>query len=457
MANSVASTTTISSFKRVLALILTRSNISKVIGAYLIFILIKYRNTAIGVRPRPDLKGPRGHPLLGNVIELITRPKTARYEIQEENHRSPEFGPIYSVTVPGLGRIINIADPEKLDHVLRVNFWAYEKGAHLRNTLAPLVGQDSFGEIAFGQSFGCLNNPEQEVEFAAAFDRLNNALSERIVSPIWKIRDWWTGMAETVRKDTKTVHEFAYGVIKKRRQDIANGHVKNRNDLMQLFMDARDEDGQPLSDEMLKDELINMILAGRDTTAQALSWMFYAMHRSEASPKIIFQLTEEIDSILGNKPPTYESIKQQKYAEACFFETLRLYPSVPQNLKRCVQDDVLPGGIPVYKGENIGWCTWAMGRMEYLWGDDAKEFKPERWLTGEKPSSAKFVSFHLGPRTCLGKSFAQLEAITMASMLLQKFEFELVAPNIEPRYLPALTLPMETGLPVRVKHRNKTE
>ncbi|KAK3846521.1 MAG: cytochrome P450 [Linnemannia gamsii] len=521
--SSTTSPSAVSALGRVLAQILTRSNASKAIGAYLLFILIKYRRTAYGVRPRYDLKGPKGYPLLGNVIEMITRPKTERYETQEENHRSSEYGPVYTVTVPGLGRIINLADPEKLDHVLRVNFWAYEKGPHLRNTLAPMVGGgifgadgehwrwqrklsshifnvnafksytndvfcqeaklvidylseaadtgkvidlqnifylftlDSFGEIAFGQTFGCLKNPEQEVEFAAAFDRLNNALSERIVSPIWKIRDWWTGMAETVRKDTKTVHDFAYGVIKKRRQEIAEGRVRNHNDLMQLFMDARDENGQPLSDEMLKDELINMILAGRDTTAQALSWMFYAMHRSAASPEILFQLTEETDSVLGGSLPTYESCKQQKYAEACFFEALRLYPSVPQNMKRCVQDDVLPGGIPVYKGENIGWCTWAMGRMEYLWGDDAREFKPERWLTGERPSAAKFVSFHLGPRTCLGKSFAQLEAITITSMLMQKFTFELVEADDEPRYLPALTLPMETGLPMRVRHRSKSE
>ncbi|KAF9917364.1 Protein kinase alk2, partial [Lobosporangium transversale] len=313
----------------------------------------------------------------------------------------------------------------------------------------------SFGEIAFGQSFGCLKNPEQEVEFAVAFDRLNHALSERIVSPIWKIKDWWTGHGDVVRKDTKTVHEFAYNVIRKRRQEIEEngGHEREHKDLMQLFMDTRDEHGELLSDEMLKDELINMILAGRDTTAQALSWMFYLMHRSEASPEILRQATEEINDVLKDNLPTYDSIKQQKYVEACFYETLRLYPSVPQNIKVCVQDDVLPGGIRVYKGENIGWCSWAMGRLESLWGRDAKEFKPERWLTGEKPSSAKFVSFHLGPRTCLGQQFATIEAITITSMLLQKFTFELVDPDTEPTYIPALTLPMATGLAVRVKHR----
>ncbi|KAG9064711.1 Protein kinase alk2 [Linnemannia hyalina] len=168
----------------------------------------------------------------------------------------------------------------------------------------------SFGEIAFDQTFGCLKNLEQEVELSVAFDRLNNALSERIVSPIWKIRDW------------------------------------NHNDLMQLFMDARDENDKPLSDE------INTILAGHDTTTQALSWMFCAMHRSNASPDILFQITEETDSILEGKLHTYESIKQQKCAEAFFLETLRLYPSVPQNLKQSVQDDVLPGGVSVYKGES---------------------------------------------------------------------------------------------------------
>lgn len=71
------------------------------------------------------------------------------------------------------------------------------------------------------------------------------------------MKDWWTGHGDVVRQDTKTVHDFAYNVIRRRREGKDRGHHK---DLMQLFMDARDEHGQPLSDEMLKDELINMVL-----------------------------------------------------------------------------------------------------------------------------------------------------------------------------------------------------
>ncbi|KAK3823063.1 MAG: cytochrome P450 [Benniella sp.] len=522
MANPGTVTTTnrssaLTALARLFARTFTRTNAYKAFGAYLLYLVIKYRNTAFGIRPRPDIDGPRGIPLLGNLVEFLKRPRTQNYQHQMRNHEI-RFGSHYTVSLPGVGRIINITDPEMLDHVLRVNFWAYEKGSYLRNTLAPMVGQgifgadgehwrwqrkltshifnvksfrtytsdvfcreaqlvidylstaadtdkvvdlqnifylftlDSFGEIAFGQSFGCLKDPEREVEFAAAFDRLNHALSYRIISPIWKLKDWWTGNGKVVEQDTKTVHEFAYDVIRKRRAALAEGKQQFK-DLMQLFIDARDEHDQPLSDEMLKDELINMVLAGRDTTAQALSWMFYLMHRADASSEVMFQMTEEIDSILKGELPTYESTKQQKYAEACFYETLRLYPSVPQNMKVCVQDDVLPGGIRVYKGENIGWCSWAMGRLEVLWGRDAKEFKPERWLMGEKPTPGKYVSFHLGPRTCLGQQFATIEAITITSMLLQNFTFELVEPDKEPAYIPALTLPMATGLPVRVKRR----
>ncbi|KAG0336550.1 hypothetical protein BG000_006456 [Podila horticola] len=487
---------------------------TKALGTYLLYILLKYRNTALGVRPRPELKSPRGFPLLGNTVQLLTRNREENYQIQTKLHE--KYGRIYAMTILGLGRVINVSEPEALDHILRVNFLAYEKGAYFQTVLDPLVGGgifgadgqhwrwqrklasriftvqgfrdftdtvfckeadlvrdylgkiadqgrvvdlqevfykftlDSFGEIAFGESFGCLKDLEQEVEFATAFDRLNTSLSNRFSNPVWKFTQWWTGEQEQIKRDAKIVYDFAYGVIQRRREQ---GFQKQHKDLMQLFMEAEDEDDKPLSTVMLKDTLMNFVIAGRDTTAQALSWMFYLIHRSSARKEILEKLQEETDRILKGGYPTYETTKQQKYAEACLHETLRLYPSVPQNLKVCVQDDVLPGGYKVYKGEKIAWSTWAMGRDTGIWGPDALEFKPERWLTGEKPSSSKFVSFHLGPRTCLGQQFATIEAITMLSLLLQRFTFELVNPDIEPAHIASLTLPMAKGLPIRCKRR----
>ncbi|KAF9104651.1 hypothetical protein BGX29_001477 [Mortierella sp. GBA35] len=537
---------------------------------YAVVILIKYRHTSISATPRTDLAGPKGHPLIGNTIEMAHRPEGSTHQRQMEFH--DKYGKVFALTVLGMGRVIHVRDPQIVDHILRVNFWAYEKGSFFRETLRPIFGGgifgadghawrwqrkaaskifnvnwyrtytstifrqesqlvidyfnkitdinakpssessspanvsvpisplredhvlfepashssktfdlqnifllftlDSFGRIGFGESFGCLIDPEEKVPFAGAFDRLTANLSQRFNSPFWRVSDWWTGNDKRVANDTKTVYDFAYKVIHRRRAleektGLEGGGVVHEvgeagaalsssgKDLMQLFMEATDDQGERLTDEALKDMLINFVLAGRDTTAQALSWMFYLIHRSQTRKEVLAKLHEEIDTVLQGGPPTYETVQAQKYTKACFFETLRLYPSVPQNIKCALEDDVLPGGTKVYKGEKVTWGLWGMGRDTDIWGPDAQEFRPERWLQGDKFPSTKFVSFHLGPRTCLGQQFAYIQAITITSMLLQKFDFELVDPDNEPVYATSLTLPMAKGLPVRVTRRRE--
>ncbi|CAO3570765.1 unnamed protein product [Mortierella alpina] len=447
--------------------LLTAQHIKALLLAFVVYALVKYRHSAYGVRPRPDIKGPPGWPLLGNLVE--ERLSSSSQFLQRQVARHEEYGSIYTYTIPGVGRIINILEPAMVDHILRANFWAYEKGSAAQKAFEPLLGKgifsadgehwkwqrklasqifsvkafrhytsdvfcreaqiaidylnaaadsgrvvdmqqlfycytlDSFGEIAFGQSFGCLVDPGKEVPFAAAFDRLNSDISDRPNSANWRLRDWWTGKGDEIKRDSKLVRSFALEIIHQRRREEQEkedqGDQAPRNkDLLQLFMDMSKE-GEALSDEMLIDSVLNFVIAGRDTTAQALSWTFYLMHRSSASPQILEQLVNETDNVLSGGLPTYESTKHQKYAEACFYEALRLYPSVPKNGKICVQDDVLPNGTKVYKGDRVSWSSYAMGRASSLWGPDAKEYKPERWLSGEKPSSSKFISFHHGPRT----------------------------------------------------------
>ncbi|KAF9965338.1 hypothetical protein BGZ70_005028 [Mortierella alpina] len=496
---------------------LTRKNASRLLGAYILWILFKYRHTSYGTKPRPDLKGPRGWPLIGNMILMLITP---RDQISQQNERlHDEYGTTWTFSVPKLGRVIQFCDPDVLDHVLKSNFWAYEKGPLLQETLSDLLGLgifgadgdhwkwqrkmashifnvkafrnytssvfvkesnivvdylgrmadegqvvdmqnmfylytlDSFGEVSFGQTFGCLNTPEEEVEFAAAFDRLNTIVFNRLFEGAWQIREWVTGVNKQVIRDKKTVNDFAMNIIKNRR---THGYDKPQKDLLQLFMDMDGDDGKPLSDEMLKDLVLNFIIAGRDTTAQALSWMFYLMHRSISDASIVPKLVKEIDEVLEGGDPTYESYKKMKYSEACLYEALRLYPSVPRNLKVAVQDDVWPDGTKVYKGEFVSWSSWTMGRSTKIWGSDAKEYQPERWMVGEKPSATKFPGFHAGPRTCLGQQFATIEAVTIMGMLFQKFTFELVDPHTEPGYVPGLTLPMAKGLPMRIKRRPDT-
>ncbi|KAG0346993.1 hypothetical protein BG004_000343 [Podila humilis] len=434
---------------------LAQKTVARAIGVYVLYLLFKYRSTAVGATIRSDIPGPRGLPLLGNVIDVLRIPRNQLTQHNVKMHR--KYGSVWTYTVPKIGRIIRFNDPDILEHVLKTNFWAYEKGAMLGDTVRDLLGHgifavdghqwkwqrkmashvftvkafrtytsevfleegqkvldyldqiaeggqvvdlqevfykftlDSFGQVSFGQTFGCLDDPEKEIEFASAFDRMNTAVFKRLFDASWRVREYVTGLNKQIENDKTIVQDFARSIIRKRR---AEGYHKPQKDLLQLFMDMQDDEGKPVSETALVDLTLNFIIAA-----------------------------------------------------------LRIYPSVPKNIKVCVQDDVWPNGTKIYKGECVVWHPWAMGRNEAIWGKDANEYNPARWMTGDKPSSSKFPAFHTGPRTCLGQQFATIEAITIMTLLFHRFTFELVDPNTEPEYSPSLTLPMTHGLPVRVKRR----
>ena len=123
---------------RTLHEVLTRQNVNALLLACALYALFKYRQSAYGVRPRPELKGPPGWPLIGNLLDQIRTPPNQVLQQQVANHE--KYGPVYTATFPGVGRIINIIDPEMVDHILRVNFWAYEKGPAAKTAFEPLLG-----------------------------------------------------------------------------------------------------------------------------------------------------------------------------------------------------------------------------------------------------------------------------------------------------------------------------
>lgn len=167
------------------------------------------------------------------------------------------------------------------------------------------------------------------------------------------------------------------------------------------------------------------MIAGRDTTAQQLTWQFYSLM---SNPRTMKNLVKEVDIVLqGSDRYTYETIMNElPYMKAVFHETLRLYPPVPKNVKTAVEDDVLPGGVKVYKGDVIGISSYCLGRNKAVWGEDAELFVPERWLVDDQDkehhhqgndkankspfgkfraeSPYKFTSFNAGPRLCLGQT-----------------------------------------------------
>lgn len=121
---------------------ITRKNASRALALYILAILFKYRSTAIGTKPRSDLKGPRGWPLIGNMILMLYTPRDQISQQNEQMHQ--QYGTTWTFTVPKLGRVVQFSHPQVLQHVLKDNFWAYEKGPVLQETLNDLLGVGIF-------------------------------------------------------------------------------------------------------------------------------------------------------------------------------------------------------------------------------------------------------------------------------------------------------------------------
>jgi cytochrome P450 len=184
-------------------------------------------------------------------------------------------------------------------------------------------------------------------------------------------------------------------------------------------------------------------------------------------PEIEAKMREEIDVIFpnGSDDYTYETVsREMPYVKAVFYETLRLFPPVAISGVYALGPDVLPDGTRIVAGDAINFSMHCMARDTDIWGPNAAEFCPDRWLQYDnlsrspfgkfKPENAfKFNSFNGGPRICLGQQFATMEAMVTTIYVLQNFQFELKPDHPTPVPLLALTTPIQGGLFVRVFKR----
>lgn len=231
------------------------------------------------------------------------------------------------------------------------------------------------------------------------------------------------------QKDCQEVHRFADHYVD---LALAEGGEKNTVDssgkgsyvfLQELAKATRDPDE-------LRSQLLNILLAGRDTTAGLLGWTFYLLARH---PDIVARLREAVLDTFGsfssgNSAISFESLKSCSYLQHVLFESLRLHPVVPENSRRAVKNTTLPRGggadgqSPIYirAGEEVVYNVHVMHRRKDIWGPDADEFRPERWVS-QKPGWG-YVPFNGGPRICLGQQFALTEAGYVIVRMLQRYD-----------------------------------
>ncbi|KAI3950737.1 hypothetical protein MKW92_027319 [Papaver armeniacum] len=334
---------------------------------------------------------------------------------------------------------------------------------------------DTSVDIIFGKQSNYLSTSFPPNEFAKAMDDASEAILYRHVVPIswWKLsRRLKIGSNEKkLEAAGKIIDRNIAAYIKVKREEmVAKGTKADKyeeNDLLEVYMSIKDDEkdelmlAKMLTDKFFRDTCITFLIAARDTTASTLSWFFWLILKN---PSVEAKILEELELLIIKKntteknPVIFDADDQagMVYLHAALCESLRLYPAVPLLRKTSTSDDVLPDGTVIWPGMTVIISCYAMGRMEWVWGKDCLEFKPDRWISEDgklNPEAlSKLVSFSLGPRNCVGKDMAFVLMKLVASAVIYNYHIELLEDQkIVPT--PAITLKMMNGLMVRVRER----
>ncbi|KAK6261928.1 hypothetical protein QUC31_007744 [Theobroma cacao] len=318
---------------------------------------------------------------------------------------------------------------------------------------------DTICKVSLGHDPCCLDLSKPVPPLVKAFDIASEISAMRGMAPmfvVWKIkRALNIGSEKKLKEAIKLVQDCVLEIIrnKKRALEAETKCCDDAEDLLSRLLSAGHDE------EVVRDMVISFIMAGRDTTSSAMSWLFWLLSKHQNAQNMI---VKEVESMLcnGEKELNFEVLKEMNCVKACLCESMRLYPPVAWDSKHALNDDVLPDGTFVEKGDRVTYFPYGMGRMEELWGKDRFEFKPDRWFQEsdaengllKSVSPFKFPVFQAGPRVCLGKEMAFIQMKYVVASILRRFEIRPVCQE-QPVFVPLLTAHMAGGLNVLVRRR----
>jgi cytochrome P450 len=241
-----------------------------------------------------------------------------------------------------------------------------------------------------------------------------------------------------------TIDETVWGMIEERQQ-----HPGRDDDLLGLLLSVRDEDGKRLPLKRVRDEACTFMLAGHETTANALSWMWYLLALNHEARE---RMLEEIDEVLGGRRPTFADVDRLQWTQACFLEAMRVFPPAWIVPRECVADDEL-GGHRIPKGAQILIPIYALHHDPRFW-PNPEVFDPTRFLpdNARNHHRSSYLPFGAGRRVCAGKAFAEIEGTIVTAMMSQRFTYEVV-PGYPVVPEATLTLRPRHGLPMIARRR----
>ena len=203
------------------------------------------------------------------------------------------------------------------------------------------------------------------------------------------------------------------------------GTPRESQDILSLLLGARDAGGQPLGDDEIRDELVTFLLAGHETTANALTWTWFLLSQSRSARA---RLAHELESLLSDRLPTAADLPRLVYTKRVWEEALRLYPPAWLLHTRVSRsEDKLPSGVRLSPGSRVFLSPWSLHRNP-RWFPDPDRFDPDRFSQEGKHGQPAFsyIPFGGGGRRCLGESFAELEGILILATMASKVRLRLV-------------------------------
>jgi cytochrome P450 len=279
----------------------------------------------------------------------------------------------------------------------------------------PMPLQRSMQRITLSVILSAVYGYERGPRFDEIADQItrtvNAAMTPWVLLPFFQrsffgLTPWDKYLREAERGDRMLFDEIA----RRRRSD----DMAKRSDILSLLMSARYDDGSPMSDQELRDELLTLLVAGHETSATALSWAF---ERVLNHPEVLAKARAELDTVVGDGPLSPEHLPRLEYFDAILKETLRLRPILPIVVRK-VHSPIEIGGWQLPAGVTAAPCIYLAARDPRSF-PEPERFRPERFV-GTKTDPYTWLPFGGGVRRCLGMAFAQYEMkIVLAETLLR--------------------------------------
>lgn len=452
-------------------------------------------NTAVAL----DLPGPGLDQALEVGLAFAADPVTYLASL------SARHGPIFKMPV-GPQEYVFLNSPELAERMLRLDFEDFGQSARMEDLLRPMLGRciASVADHPYWEQIHAIMLPmftprmlqryfaatvtaiQEEVihlaEMAArgetvqlyqfaregVFTALTRTIFVRGVNPgdAGSLLKWFassdnymnmrylqgevadTDMSPAIkqgREDLERISQYVYDLIAWRH---ANS-VDEPEDMLDILLQAKKSGGSALTDVEVRDNVVALFFGGQETTPTVITWAFGLL---SANPEKREKLFEEIDRVLGGRPPTFRDLSKLKYAEGVLDEALRLYPPF-SFIGRETLRDVELGGYRIPKGTAMGFVGWTIHRDPRHW-PNPEAFEPERHSPENRRDRAKcaFIAFGYGQRRCLGERVGRMEGLLMLALVSQKFMLNRVGGGLSAHKVVQSIKPAD-GMPMTIMSR----